>query len=343
MCVEKDYIIRCRHGGVTTKLFLEENELGDAIKCFADNNPLKQNMDFNGIKVYSCDRAFADYTDEVVLISCGEGDEIIRQLSKYNISKEKIFIPDINVIDESDPQFIMNHVDLLNNLYHSFGDEKSRKVMLGILNYRMTHDMQYISQIADKSQDQYFDSKLMHYKKDDVFLDCGAYTGDTADEYIRHNGGKYRKIICLEADEDNCRIISQKAKQLRIELRKLACWSEATRLSFDKIGSGSGTILVDGNPKAATVEVMADTIDHIVGDEKISFIKMDIEGAEYDALLGARHTIEKYRPTLMISVYHKQDDLIRIPALIRSMNYNYTFYLRHYRSLSVQETILYAI
>lgn len=130
---------------------------------------------------------------------------------------------------------------------------------------------------------------------------------------------------------------------MRIEVINLACWSEATSLNFDKIGSGSGTVLVDGKPKTATIEVKADTIDHIVGDEKISFIKMDIEGAEYDALLGARHTIEKYKPVLMISVYHKQDDFIRLPELIRSMNYNYTFYLRHYRSLSVQETILYAI
>lgn len=308
-----------------------------------DNNPLKQGTDFNGAKIYSCDKAFSDYNDEVILISCGEGDEIINQLLRYGVPKRKIYIPDINAIDESDSEFIFNHMNLLGDLYSSLGDEKSKEVMLGILNYKMTHNMKYISSIADKPEDQYFDRELIKYTDKDVFLDCGAYVGDTADEYIKHNNGKYRKIICLEADEDNCSIISQTAKQKKIDLKNCACWSEAKTLTFDKIGSGSGTVLIDGESKSITIEVKADTIDHIVGDEKISFIKMDIEGAEYDAILGARHTIEREKPVLMISVYHKQDDLLRLPSLIRSINYDYTFYLRHYRSMSVQETILYAI
>lgn len=75
----------------------------------------------------------------------------------------------------------------------------------------------------------------------------------------------------------------------------------------------------------------------------MDFIKMDIEGAEYQALVGARHTIEIYKPTLMISVYHRKDDFIRIPLLIKSLNPNYKIYFRHYRKMSEQETICYAI
>lgn len=70
---------------------------------------------------------------------------------------------------------------------------------------------------------------------------------------------------------------------------------------------------------------------------------MDIEGAEYKALLGAVDTIQKWHPILMVSVYHKYDDLVKIPALIHSMNEDYEFYLRHYRSKSIQETVLYAV
>lgn len=70
---------------------------------------------------------------------------------------------------------------------------------------------------------------------------------------------------------------------------------------------------------------------------------MDIEGAEYQALMGAADVIQRDMPTLMISVYHKQDDLIKIPLLIKSLNYRYKLYLRHYRSMSIQETVLYAV
>lgn len=58
---------------------------------------------------------------------------------------------------------------------------------------------------------------------------------------------------------------------------------------------------------------------------------------------GGRHIIERDKPVLMISVYHKQDDLLKLPSLIRSINYEYVFYLRHYRCMSIQETILYAL
>lgn len=330
-------------GGVNTYQLLATNGLKNAIKCFSDNNPLKYDTVLYGIKVCSCETAFKDYRDEVVLISCGEGDEIIQQLRKYKVPSSKIYIPDISAIDETDPAFIEQHIALFDDLYKSFGDDKSRTVMTGVLNYKMTHDMRYIEKIADNATDQYFDKDIIKYDENDVFLDCGAYIGDTAEEYIRHNAGKYKKIICLEADTDNCSIIAGKSELLKIELVPLACWSESAVLAFDKIGSGSGTILADGQPKTKTVTVKADTIDNIVRGERISFIKMDIEGAEYDALIGARHVIERDEPVLMISAYHKQDDLLRLPALIRSINYNYTFYLRHYRSMSIQETVLYAI
>lgn len=79
------------------------------------------------------------------------------------------------------------------------------------------------------------------------------------------------------------------------------------------------------------------------GGGRITYIKMDIEGAEYQALMGAADVIQRDMPTLMISVYHKQDDLIKIPLLIKSLNYRYKLYLRHYRSMSIQETVLYAV
>jgi FkbM family methyltransferase len=317
--------------------------LDSTIKYFVDNNPLKQGTDLNGIKILSCDEAFANYNDEVVLITCGEGDEIIRQLKSYNVPEEKIFIPDISAIDETDSDFFNKHINLLDDFYDALGDDKSRKVLAGIMNYKMTHDMKYISEIADNAEEQYFDDELIHYTEEDIFLDCGGYTGDTVEAYVKYNGGKYKKVICMEADRDNCNIIRGKADNFKLQIEEKACWSEKCKLTFDKVGSGSGHVMVDGKPLKETVSVEADTIDNIAGKDKIAFIKMDIEGAEYDALMGARRVIERDKPTLMISVYHKQDDLLRIPALILSMNYDYKFYLRHYRSMSVQETVLYAV
>lgn len=329
---------------MNTLHFLAKYGLYQYVKCFADNNPLKWNTKLEGKDVFSCETSFAGYKDELVLISCGEGDEISHQLMGYSIPIENIYVPDINTIRPTDPQYISDHIKSLSFLYSMLCDEKSRDVLVGLLNYRMRHDPKILLEIADKSQNQYFDKDLITYSKDDVFLDCGGYTGDTVEEYAKHSAGVYNKVICLEADEDNCKIIKGKAAELKIDLREVACWSEKKQLFFDKVGSGSGNV-VAGNKESErqTITVNADTIDHIVSEQKIRFIKMDIEGAEYDALMGARNTIERDKPILMISIYHKQDDFVKLPMLILSMCPEYNLYMRHYRCMSAQETILYAL
>lgn len=252
-------------------------------------------------------------------------------------------MPDIAVIKENDPEFIEKNLDYFNHFYEELADEKSRKVLVNILNYKLSHEMKYITEIADRKEEQYFDSNLLNYKMEDIFLDCGGYIGDTIESYVLHNKGIYDKIICLEADENNCKIIQKMSDNYCMELHNIAAYNYKEDLHFDKIGSGSGAILENGSPHAQEVVVKGNTIDAILEGRKVSYIKMDIEGAEYKALLGAVNTIQKFKPMLMISVYHKQDDLIKIPLLIKSFNYRYKFYLRHYRKMSIQETVLYAI
>lgn len=332
-------------GGVNVYSFICKNiENGDKkIKCFVDNNPSKLNTYFCGKKVFLPANVFEHGSEEAVIISCGEGDEIIKQLRKYFIPLERIYIPDISALEANDADFIEENIEYFNKLYEILDDEKSRNVLVGILNYKLSHKINYISEIADEAVEQYFDRNLIKYNQKDIFVDCGGYIGDTIESYVKHNKGVYDKIICLEADQDNYNIIKELRNEYRIELYNMAAYNCATILHFDKIGSGSGTILEEKVAKANDVIVEGTTIDTILKNRKVSFIKMDIEGAEYKTLLGAVNTIQKHKPTLMISVYHKQDDLIKIPLLIKSLNYKYKLYLRHYRSLSVQETVLYAI
>lgn len=95
-----------------------------------------------------------------------------------------------------------------------------------------------------------------------------------------------------------------------------------------------------GNCKEIEVPVCA--LDDICKDENITFIKMDVEGSEYKALLGSKSIISSCRPKLAISIYHKPEDIWELPELILDMNKNYTFYLRHY-SLAGEDTVLYVI
>lgn len=105
-------------------------------------------------------------------------------------------------------------------------------------------------------------------------------------------------------------------------------------------------IILNANGTSAisdrSVKVAATSLDEELGDARVTFIKMDVEGAEMEALRGAEHIIRTQHPKLAISVYHKPGDIIDVSELILSYASDYRFYLRHY-CLFDNETVLYAV
>lgn len=186
---------------------------------------------------------------------------------------------------------------------------------------------------------QYFEDNLMIPGKNEIFVDAGMYNGDSTLGFIKWCGGDYKKIIGFEPNENNlllCRnnVALSKVKNLTIYNKGL--WDKEEILKFEIANGTDSSISEDGTE---TIETVA--LDEILKGEPVTFIKMDIEGAELNALQGAKETILRYRPRLAICVYHKSEDLIELPKYIHELVQEYKFYLRHYSTYS-QETVLYA-
>lgn len=188
---------------------------------------------------------------------------------------------------------------------------------------------------------QYFDLKQLweiEYKKE-VFVDGGAFDGSTTKCFLNCLMSKLNKegfaFVC-EPEEAFSNSISETLKNYenKYELLRKGLWNETAILSFRQ-DNVSSRIDVTGKE---SVEV--DAIDNMI-KEPVSFIKMDIEGAEYEALCGAKNSIKKYLPRLAISVYHKKEDIIRLPQLVLKLG-EYDLYLRHY-TLTEGDTVLYAL
>ncbi len=196
------------------------------------------------------------------------------------------------------------------------------------------------SMLMDLSNRQYFDELFLPHAEEEVFVDIGCLNGETARNFITWAGGKYRHIYCFEADPNNARDCREKMKDLlsvgKVTLVEKAAAAHAGILSFQSCGNGCSK-LGDGDIKVETV-----SLDDALAGTKPTFIKMDIEGGEYEALKGAARLIREQHPKLAISVYHLPADIFDIPALILSYYPDYKFYLRHY-SPFVEETVLYAI
>ena len=173
-----------------------------------------------------------------------------------------------------------------------------------------------------------------------VFVDAGCYDFSTSYDFISWCGG-YEKIIAFEPNPAQYPVCEAHAKCIsNATVYPYALWNENTEMEFKSDGpQDSGRIEARAG---GAIRVKAVKLDDVLCGEKVSFVKMDIEGAELNALEGAEKTILKCRPKLAISVYHKPEDIWEIPTYILSLHDGYQLWLRHYSS-GHDDTVLYAI
>lgn len=194
--------------------------------------------------------------------------------------------------------------------------------------------------IYDMARAQYFDLEAMPHAEQESFADVGALNGDTARAFLDWADGTCNHVYCFEPDTKNiakCREnLTDLDQEGKLTIIPKGAWSAATTLSFCEKANGTSAI-GEGNARIETT-----TLDEVFMKRPITFIKMDIEGAEAEALRGAERTIRTQRPKLAISVYHKPEDIIDIPRMLLEYQPDYRFYLRHY-CIFANETILYAI
>lgn len=185
---------------------------------------------------------------------------------------------------------------------------------------------------------QYFEFVDFLSDKTPSFVDAGCYNADDSLAFISIANGRYNKIYAFEPDSINYETCRKAFNHYpNIVLSNLALFGENRETVFQSNMGGSS-----GLSKYGETLVQSTTLDSFLDGEKVSYIKMDIEGAELEALKGAKNTIQMHHPQLAICVYHKTEDIYEIPQFIHDLVPDYQFYLRHY-SLCALETVLYAI
>ena len=326
--------------GVKILNWLRQNNIEP--RAFCDNNPQKQGHSIAGLQILSFTQLVDNYKDAYIVISCDAYKEIMNQLMNEGFRADKICFIDPRWIaqPEGAGEYIEKHMYDFEETYNMLADQKSKDVYIALLNYKITHDLEYIRQIADENM--YFDKELIHLAFNEVFLDVGAYTGDTLSEFVEACKGQYEKVICLEPNSENMEMLRKVVaeKQIdRVDTYLLGASDKKQVLTFNVASNVAARVSKDG-----TEQVECDTIDNIcLGKyEHIDMIKMDIEGSEYYALTGAQGVIKRDHPKLAICVYHKPDDFFILPRLIKKLYPEYKLYFRQYE-LSAEETVCYAI
>lgn len=250
------------------------------------------------------------------------------------------YVPDVPVRGDNVfcEEFEIEHQHDIERAYSLLSDERSREVFRGVIDFRRTGKLDILKSTIDAPDSVL--NELLHFDQYLIIGDIGAYNGDTAEELL-HRCPLAQKIYSLEPDRRNFRKLSAFADgKEKIVPVNAAAWKEDTFLLFDDSGNRNSGLAEDGISKRR-VEVKAIRLDGIFADG-VDYIKYDVEGAEKEALEGSREIIRKYRPDLLISIYHRTEDLHSLILQLHALCPEYKLYIRRYPYIPAWDLNLYA-
>lgn len=331
-------------GSVFIRFFKKK---GTKILALSDNNKQIIGKKINEIKIIGKNEIKKLYGKDIQIVTTSLFySEILKDLKKLGFNRvfepmyfSTLYSNDFDVlIWKNDIKLIINNKKLINLAYGYLSDKKSRQIFLNIIKFRLLLKNNLLKNIKDFDS-EYFDKKIIHISKSEVFLDGGAYDGDTMKIIIKESKNRFKNIYAFEPDNKNYKKLSDYVKRIsdsRIKIYKLGLGDKKNTLHFTNEGNLQSKVIKYGETLIKIVPV-----DYFL-ETHFTYIKLDIEGFEKKALIGSKNTIKKYKPKLVICAYHNLSDLWELPILIKSIRPDYKIFIRHCSDF-LMDTICYAV
>jgi len=254
----------------------------------------------------------------------------------YYLLTIKMGAPPVSL--EPDPEaveFFTRNAGRVEAVASLLADEQSKQTFRQCCRFRQTRDRRDCPRYDWRLQ--YFSA--FRFQPGEVFVDCGAFTGDSMDDFIRHCP-RYKQIVAFEPDAKNFALLQTKHGATRgATLVNSGVYDREVETFFAGYGVGGK---ITENHRAGAAGIRTSTIDSL-GLDKITFIKMDIEGGELDALKGAEKTILRDTPKLAVCIYHSHEDMLRIAEYLHALVPKYRLRVKHHHCYPFcLETVLYA-
>ena len=300
---------------------------------------------FHGKTVLSYSAAKEKYGDFIVLLSFASSLPDVLDTIHRVANEQELYAPDVPVFGRAlfDRAFFEAHKQELEQTEAWLEDDLSRNTFLNVIQYKLTGNIAYLDACESDEADT-FDS-LLHTETLEHYTDLGAYNGDTVRKLLPVSP-RLTRVTAFEPDRRNYRKLSEYAATVRdridIQAHNIGAWSKKDILLFDASGNRNAGF-ANGEQKQKVTEVAVNTVDNILGAQKTDLIKYDVEGSEYEALLGSQKTIQRCTPKLLVSLYHRSEDLFSLPKLVKELCPSYRLYLRKLPYIPAWDLNLYAI
>lgn len=318
---------------------------GIEISDFFASDGFVRGHSFHGKVVLSYSEAKAKYGSFIVLLSFASSLPDVLATIRRVASENELYAPDVPVFGDNlfNLEFFREHQKEFEDAYDLLADEKSRKTFVNVIQYKLSGDVAYLD--ACEADENETINELLSPSSIVDYADLGAYNGDTI-RRLAPLAKNLHRVVAFEPDRRNFRKLSDYgesvSEHLTIAPLQLAAWSNRETLLMDASGNRNAN-LADTAKAKKTVEVEADSLDNRLGGLEPDYIKYDVEGSEREALLGSAETIRRFRPRLLVSLYHRSEDLFTLPLLLKELAPDYDFYLRKLPYIPAWDLNLYAI
>ncbi len=293
---------------------------------------------FHGFRVKKLGEIEREYGDFVIALCFASQLPDVMAHIKEVAQKHTTLVPGVPVFGGVmfDGEFIKKYREGINSAYSLFEDGLSRRVYENVLRFYYTGEIELLDEITT-GKDEAF-KNILKLGQNELYVDLGAYNGDTIDEFLRYSGGSYRKIVAFEPNGKNFKKLSEHCLDMKnTELWQLGAYSHNTILTFNNKAGRNSAIADSG------VQTRVAAVDTILCGAAATYIKADVEGADFETLTGAKNTLKNFKPKLNFSAYHRFEDIFRLPLLIKKLNPEYKIYLRHHPYIPAWDTNLYCV
>ncbi len=301
---------------------------------------------FSGFRVRKRSELEQELGDFVCLISFASSRPEVLQLFDDLDRTHTTYAPDVPVAEGQlfDWAFLEEHAEALQHVYNMLCDMRSRDVFAATVNFKLSGKLHWLRDFTD-SRSLVFEHYLVP-SDCEHYVDLGAYNGDTIRELLSYTDGRYGSITALEPDRKTFKKLKKYADASVPDARlfQAGSWSEPGTQLFASKGGRNSTLLPVRHAVSHdqhTTAVAVESVDHVMDGLPCTRIKIDVEGAEYETLLGAKQTIQRCRPALDLSAYHRSEDLYELPLLLESFGVPMQIAMLHHPYVPAWETNFY--
>ncbi len=313
------------------------NELNIPLSGVTASSTFVRKREFRGFQVMPIEHFEEIYDDFTLIITFGTSiPDVMENIYKLS-ERHTVLVPVVPVIGTEifDRAFFNAHYEEIDLAYNLMADDFSKKIFKGYVEFLYGGRLDTLKSITT-TEDEAF-KNILNLHNNEVYVDIGAYRGDTVDTFLSYTDGSYNHIICAEPDTKTFKKLTDHCADLNS--------FEAHNVAVTHVDGEIGFTDAHGRQSAVGGSVMQKsvTLKTLCGDKIPTYIKIDAEGCENEIISASGNIFTEHKPKLNVAAYHKCEDIFTLPILLNKLNSDYKIHLRHHPYIPAWDTLFYCI